>query len=458
MVVQQLVEVCDLDLQIIILGLQLLTVQTLQRDQAHIADRLCLYIAQVEAIHQVLLGIVVRITDDLDDFVDVILCDQQALQEMGALLCLAEIVTGAALQNLFLEVQILVNDLAQGQNTGLRLVIDQRQHIDREGSLHLGHREQTVEHDLRIGIALELDDDAHTGAVGLIADVRNAFQTLVLYQICHMLDQHTLIDLIRDLGNDDAGTVVAVLFKFGAGANRQTALTGRICGADACAAHDDALGREIGAVDMFHEVDELGLGIVNDTNAGVDDLAQVVRWDIGRHTDRDTRRAVDQQVRETGGQHTGLEAALIEVGIPVYGFLIDVAQHLGRHLVQACLGVTVSSRRVAIDRTEVAVTVNQRIAHGEILRQTNERVVNRSVAVGMILTKHVTDTGRRLLERLVRGQTALMHRIQDAAVNRFQTVAHIGQRTSYNNAHRVLDVGLFHLADQLGRDDMLIRI
>ena len=42
--------------------------------------------------------------------------------------------------------------------------------------------------------------------------------------------------------------------------------------------------------------------MVDQRDDGVDDLAQVVRRDVGRHADRDAGGAVDQQVREARRQ------------------------------------------------------------------------------------------------------------------------------------------------------------
>src|SRR5674476_1696368 len=45
----------------------------------------------------------------------------------------------------------------------------------------------------------------------------------------------------------------------------------------------------------------------------VGDLTQVVRWDVRRHADGDPGAAVDQQVREPGGQDDGLARAAVVV-------------------------------------------------------------------------------------------------------------------------------------------------
>ena len=132
---QHTVKVSDPLFQLLVLALQFLPVQTLQRLQAHIQNGLRLNIIQTEALHELLLGIVISAADDLDDLIDVVLCDQQTLQQMSPLLSLFQIVAGPADDDLLLKRQIFVNDVPQGQNLGLVLVIHQSQHIDGKRSL-----------------------------------------------------------------------------------------------------------------------------------------------------------------------------------------------------------------------------------------------------------------------------------------------------------------------------------
>src|SRR3712207_8486064 len=47
-------------------------------------------------------------------------------------------------------------------------------------------------------------------------------------------------------------------------------------------------------------------------------------------------------------------------------------------------------------RSEVALPVDQRLGHREVLRQADERVVDRRVAVRVVLAHHVADDARAL--------------------------------------------------------------
>ena len=95
---------------------------------------------------------------------------------------------------------------------------------------------------------------------------------------------------------------------------------------DAVAAEDDGAGREVRALDDGGQCGEVEIGVVDQGHGGVDDLAQIVRRDVGRHADGDAAGAVDQQVRELRRQDRRLLAALVVVGPEVDRVLVDVGQ------------------------------------------------------------------------------------------------------------------------------------
>src|SRR5690606_42098745 len=64
---------------------------------------------------------------------------------------------------------------------------------------------------------------------------------------------------------------------------------------DAVAA-DQAPGREVGALDVLHDHLVVGLGVVDEGDEGIDDLAQVVRSEVGSHAHRDAGGAVHDEV------------------------------------------------------------------------------------------------------------------------------------------------------------------
>jgi hypothetical protein len=115
----------------------------------------------------------------------------------------------------------------------------------------------------------------------------------------------------------------------------------------------------------------------------------------------------------------------VVVGHEVDGFLVDVGQQLVGDARHAHFGVTHGRRGVAVDRAEVALAVDQQVAHGERLRHAHDGVVHRRVAVGVVFTDDVTDHAGGLLVGLVPVVAELAHGVQHAAMHRLQTVPHI---------------------------------
>ena len=217
--------------------------------------------------------------------------------------------------------------------------------------------------------------------------------------------------------------------------------------ADALAAEDDAAGREVRSRDDVDEVVDAERGIVDQRHAGVDDFAEIVRGYVGRHADGDAAGAVDQQVREFGRQDRRLGFRIVVVRREIDGVLVDIAEHGERRFRQTRFGVPVGRRRIAIDGAEIALAVDQRHAHGEILRHPHHRVVNRLVAVRMIFTDHVADDARGLDVFLVRRVPLLVHRVQNAAMHGLEPVARVRQRTRHDHAHGVIEIAALHLVE-----------
>ena len=141
----------------------------------------------------------------------------------------------------------------------------------------------------------------------------------------------------------------------------------------------------------------------------------------------------------------GLGAVVVR--LEVDRILVDIAENRERRLGQPRLGISIGRRGIAVDRAEIALPVDQRHAHGEILRHPDHRVVNRLVAMRMIFTDHVTDDARGFDVLLVRRMALLVHRVQNAPMHRLQPVARIRQRARHDHAHGVIEVGAFHLVE-----------
>ena len=440
------------------LALNLQNLQTSQLSQTEGTDGGSLQLIEAEPLHDGHTGFRLAAlagADGGDDLVHDVGGPLQTFQDVGALLGLLQIEGGATAHNLGLERHIALQHGFQGHGLGHAAV--QGQQVHAHGVLQLSIAVQLVQHHLGVGVLFQLDDDPHAVAVGLIVQVADALDALFLHQVRNVLDQAGLVDHVGDLGNDDLEPAVLLLLDLGAAAQGDLAAAGGVGGADAAAAHDDAAGGEVGALDVLHQAGQVDVRIVDQGHRALDHLGQVMGRDVGGHAHGDAGGAVDQQVGEPAGQHGGLLLGLVEVQAEVHGVLLDVGEQVHGHLAHAGLGVSVGSRGVAVHTTEVTLAIHQRIAHGEVLRQADHGVVNRRVAVGMVGAQHGTHGVRALAVGVAGVIAALVHGIQDTAVHRLQAVAHIRQSTGYDNGHGIVQKGPFDLVFYVPDDEMRAR-
>ncbi len=167
--------------------------------------------------------------------------------------------------------------------------------------------------------------------------------------------------------------------------------------------------------------------------------------DVGRHANGDARGAVDQQIGNAGRQRQRLLLLAVVIRHEIDRFHVDVGQQLGADALETAFGVAVGGGRIAIDGAEIALAVDQRVAHREILRHAHEGFVGRGVAVRVVFAEHVTHHPRTLHVWPVRHVVRFVHGEEDTAVHRLQSVANVRQRTPHDDAHGVIEVRTAHL-------------
>jgi len=148
------------------------------------------------------------------------------------------------------------------------------------------------------------------------------------------------------------------------------------------------------------------------------DLTEVVGRDVGRHADGDAGCAIDQEIRYPGRQHGRLLLGAVVVLLEVDGVLVDVGEHLVGDPGEPRLGVPHRRGRVAVDRAEITLAVDQRVAEREGLRHPNHRVIDGGVAVRVIELHHLAHEGGALLVARPGGGTFAKHGVEDAALHR----------------------------------------
>ena len=122
-----------------------------------------------------------------------------------------------------------------------------------------------VQHDLGRGVPLHVDDDVHAVAVGVVVDVGDALDALLLHQVGDALDELGLVHLVGQLADDDlAAARLFVLLNLRAGPDGDLPPARGVGGPDAGPAHNDAPGGEIRPLDVLHELLQGGVGVVDE--------------------------------------------------------------------------------------------------------------------------------------------------------------------------------------------------
>ena len=340
--------------------------------------------------------------------VEVVEGDLEALEDVGAVARLLEVVLGPTSDDLASPVDVVLEDRLEGQR--LRLPVHQRDDVRVEGELQRGVLEKVVEDLARGGIALALDDDAHPVPIRLVSQVGDALDLAGLHEIGDLLEERGLVDLVRDGRRDDGRAPAAGLLEcdlclhddppaaVGVHVPDRVDLLPltRDRVATPVVAEDRAAGREVGPEEVLAELVVGELGVLDERLGRVDDLGKVVGRDVRRHPDRDAGRTVEEQVREASRQDRRLHPGAVVVLDEVDRVLVDVGEDLGGDRGHARLGVAHRGRRVAIDRAVVALAVDERVAQGEVLRHAHEGVVDRLIAVRVVLAHHIADDRRAL--------------------------------------------------------------
>ena len=235
-----------------------------------------------------------------------------------------------------------------------------------------------------------------------------------------------------------------ITFDFGFGTHHNTATSGLISLANTLYTIYICTSREVWRFDILHQSIKFNIGIINVSTATINHLSKVVSRYIGSHTHGNTVSTIDQKIRNLRRHDTRFNERIIEVVGHVYGILLQVVHNVLTHLAESALRVTHGSRRVTVNRAEVTLSVDQRIAHIPVLSHANKGTIDRRVTMRVILTEHLTYYAGTLLIRFVTGIADTQHTVKNTTMNRFETVSDIRKRTSYNHRHRIVDVRRLH--------------
>ena len=437
----------------------LLTLEGGQAAQLEGQDGVGLDGVHVEEFDQAGAGLVDRggATDEGDDLVEGVEGLQVAFEDVQAFESLAQAELRAAHDDVDLVVDPVADEAVDRQGAGH--AVDEREHVGGEVLLQAGALVEVVKDDLGDGVALENDDEALAGAAGgLVADVGDAADRSVAHELGDLVGQVVGVDLVGQLGHDEALAALNFL-DIDDGALRDGAAAGAVRVFDALAAQNGGAGGEVGSGDQldegFEEFLAGRLGVFEGPFDAARELAQVVRRDAGRHADGDAFGAVGQQVGEARGQDGGFLVAAVVVVLEIDAFFVDVADHFHGQGCHLALGVTGGGGAQVAGGAEVTLAGDEGVAQRPGLHEAREGVVDRGVAVGVVVTHDLADDAGGLGEGGGGTVAAVVHGVQDAAVDGLEAVAHVGQGAPDDDAHGVVEVGALHLFLQVDLADAL---
>ena len=108
------------------------------------------------------------------------------------------------------------------------------------------------------------------------------------------------------------------------GAHNDTTTTGAITITHARHAINNAGRREIGGRDNIDQLINRQIRVFQQGQTGGNHFRQVVRRNVGGHTHGNTRRTINQQIRDTRGQNQRLLFGTIIVRSEINGFFFDI--------------------------------------------------------------------------------------------------------------------------------------
>ena len=312
-------------------------------------------------------------------------------------------------------------------------------------------------HHCGVGVLLQYHHDARLRvAAGVVLDVGDFRNAIIPAGINDLFDQVRLHHLVGDFVDDDR-VARAVLLQMHLAAHSHLAAASGVGLCNATSPHDHAAGWEVWANDVLHQLVEANGWIINDRNDRVAYFADVVRRHAARHTHGDAARAVDEQVGELRREHGWLLQAVVVVGLEVDGSFVEILKECHRGGGHARFGVTHGGWRIAFDRSEVSLLVDQECAGLPGLAQVHQRWVNHALAVGVVVTASVAADLGALDLLATRTQIQVMHRHQNAPLRGLEAVTNIGQGPVHDGAHGVREVTVMQLALDLNIDEAICR-
>src|SRR5439155_12738519 len=176
-----------------------------------------------------------------DDFINVHHRINQALENVPALLRLFQLEARAPDNHLFAMIDEVFDHLLEAHRAWLTIHQGNVDHAD--GDFARRVLEKLPHDQIGIGIALQIDDDAHLVlSPGMVVGVSDVLKQVLFHAIADGLDDRLAHDAVGQLGDDDLTFAVFLLLDMHFGAHGYSPAAGGIAFDDAVAPANDAGG------------------------------------------------------------------------------------------------------------------------------------------------------------------------------------------------------------------------
>ena len=226
---------------------------------------------------------------------------------------------------------------------------------------------QLIQNYICIGIFAQIYTDTHSFTAGMIVQVCNSVDFFVTDKLCDLFYQAGLIYQIRKFCNNNAGLSIRKSFNICHCADTDFAAACAISLLNSSCSENRCSSRKIRSFYNFKNllntcITLLLNDIINDLYHSLNNLPEIMGRNIRCHTYGNSRGTVYKKIWIAGRKHYRLPFCFIKVRLEINCIFVDICQHFHGNLAETCLGVSHGSRAVAIHRTKVSMSVNQRIS------------------------------------------------------------------------------------------------
>ncbi|GBE18638.1 hypothetical protein BMS3Abin16_01243 [archaeon BMS3Abin16] len=172
-----------------------------------------------------------------------------------------------------------------------RLAPDKREIDYAKGCLHLSVLVELVENDFSRSIGLQLDYNTHTIPIRLVAQIRNAFDLLVLHKISNEFDKPGFIHHIRQF-RDQYALSLSPFLDFSLGAQGDLPAPCAVGFTDPASPQNKSACGEVRPRNSFHKLFNRCLRIGDNHVKRVHHFNEVMRRHVGCHSNSDSAGAV----------------------------------------------------------------------------------------------------------------------------------------------------------------------